>query len=400
MLAHLLLIVAILVGHAALIALIVNVSHGIGWHSRWSDALTLAVLGGLVLLTLPVGVWALMHPWADWPLTLKAYAVPCLGLALVGLPITTVLMKLRRPPAGASLTVRPFDAAPGGSTRDLLGTGGIARLLSLPGNESLRPTVHDWELPMANLPPALDGLKIVLLSDLHMAPGYSRRYFEVVADQAAALEPDLVLCTGDVVEHPDAVSWIEPVLGRVRGQYGQFSILGNHDHQHGAWHIQEALVAARYVDLEGRWLAHSIVTPDGTRLTLALGGILAPWGSDLDATGMPEADLRIVVCHTPDHFNRIAGWGCVDLMFSGHNHGGQIRLPVIGPVLMPSRYSRRYDRGFFRSGRTLMYVSQGLGAKHPIRWNCPPELTRLTLRRAVATPSGRPESAGAGRHSA
>ena len=70
-------------------------------------------------------------------------------------------------------------------------------------------------------------------------------------------------------------------------------------------------------------------------------------------------------------------------MLSGHNHGGQVRFPVIGPVLMPSLYSRRFDRGFFRSGRTLMHVSQGVAGKHPVRYGCPPEISRLVLRAAV-----------------
>jgi predicted MPP superfamily phosphohydrolase len=293
-------------------------------------------------------------------------------------------------------SVRSFDPSDGQPRHSLIGTGGIASLLRLPGNESLSPEVHDWEVPVPGLPPALDGLKVVLLADLHMAPGYSRRYFDAVADQALALDADLVLCTGDVVEHPDAVTWIEPVLGRIRGRLGQYSILGNHDHQHGAWHIQEALAAAGYVDVEGRWQVQTVPTAAGDAVTIAFGGILAPWGADLERDSVPEADLRILLCHTPDHFGRIARWDAVDLMFSGHNHGGQIRLPVIGPVLMPSRYSRRYDRGFFQAGRLLMYVSQGLGAKHPIRFNCPPELTRLTLRCPVATGPDARSSAVAG----
>ena len=75
-------------------------------------------------------------------------------------------------------------------------------------------------------------------------------------------------------------------------------------------------------------------------------------------------------------------------MLSGHNHGGQVRLPVIGPILMPSLYSRRFDRGFFRSGRTLMHVSQGVAGKHPVRYGCLPEISRLVLRAAVPNSRG------------
>ena len=72
-------------------------------------------------------------------------------------------------------------------------------------------------------------------------------------------------------------------------------------------------------------------------------------------------------------------------MLSGHNHGGQIRLPAFGPVFMPSIYSRRFDRGFFRSGPTLMYVSEGIAGTHPARYGCPPEICRFTLRRKLAS---------------
>ena len=72
-------------------------------------------------------------------------------------------------------------------------------------------------------------------------------------------------------------------------------------------------------------------------------------------------------------------------MFSGHNHGGQIRLPLVGPVFMPSRYSRRFDRGFFRIGRTLLYVSEGVAGKHPVRYGCLPEISRFVLHASTVS---------------
>ena len=99
---------------------------------------------------------------------------------------------------------------------------------------------------------------------------------------------------------------------------------------------------------------------------------------------MPEADFRILLSHSPDRLAWAARWG-IDLMLSGHNHGGQIRFPLIGPVFMPSLYSRRYDRGFFRAGPTLLHVSQGIGGQHPLRYGgCAPEISRFVLR--VAEP--------------
>ena len=106
---------------------------------------------------------------------------------------------------------------------------------------------------------------------------------------------------------------------------------------------------------------------------------------------MPGADFRILLSHSPDQFPRASGRG-VDFVLAGHNHGGQIRLPVLGPILMPSRYSRHFDRGFFRANDSVLYVSQGIGGKHPIRFGSHPEITRFTLHAAVpAAESPRPE---------
>jgi predicted MPP superfamily phosphohydrolase len=111
---------------------------------------------------------------------------------------------------------------------------------------------------------------------------------------------------------------------------------------------------------------------------------------------MPQADFRLLLSHSPDQFSRAARWG-VDLVLSGHNHAGQIRLPFVGPIFMPSIYSRHFDRGFFRSGRSLLHVSQGIGGKHPFRFGgCLPEVTRLILR--AAGPAISSEARGRTRH--
>jgi predicted MPP superfamily phosphohydrolase len=245
----------------------------------------------------------------------------------------------------------------------------------LPGNESLDLIVRDWRIPVRGLPEGLGGLNIVHLTDWHMSPRYDRRFFEHAVDEANRLDPDLVLFTGDLVEDESAIEWVEPILGRLSARVGKLAILGNHDLLYGPDAIMRAVESAGFEDVDGRW---SIREAGGR--TIALGGTSAPWGPRLDPSFRPGADLTVVLSHSPDQFYQIASWGSVDLVLAGHNHGGQVRLPVFGPVLMPSLYSRRFDRGFFLRGRTWMYVSQGLGAKHPIRYNCRPELTRIVLQ--------------------
>jgi predicted MPP superfamily phosphohydrolase len=378
MIPYLLFLAAFAIGHAALVIWPVNVAHGLGFRSSRTEPITLVVLSLMGAITLATMVWIAGHGYPAWPLALRVYAGACVAVAVLGLPAAEIARRLRPGPGSVLATST--------ETHDLAGTiqagsGRASWLLAIPGNQSALLQVKDCRIALPDLPPTLEGLTVVHLTDLHMAPALGRRYFEAVADRAARFEPDLVLCTGDIVEHLDAIPWVAPVLGRLRGRLGQFAILGNHDAHYRPDRIRDVLADAGFLELDGRW---ERVDADGQ--AIALGGTAAPWGPRLERAAMPGADLRIVLSHTPDQFPRIARWGAVDLILAGHNHGGQVRLPLVGPVLMPSRYSRRYDRGVFRSGSTLMYVGQGIGAKHPVRINCPPELTRLVLvRDPIAT---------------
>ena len=383
-----LILAAFLLGHACLAIMAVNVAHGIGFRWKGTDTVTYGV-AALSVVAMIAGAWMLAGTgWRAWPTPVQVYAVPCLAVALIGLPAATAAKLLRKRPGNvAEGRGRVVDLAAEAGVEALVGEGLGGRMLRLPGNQSFRLAVERWSVELPGLPPALDGLKVLHLSDLHFARGFRRRYFEEVADEAARLEPDLVLFTGDLIDDAATVDWIAPVLSRVRGRLGQFAILGNHDIYYDLDAIRRELAAAGFADLDGRW---ATVAAGGS--TLALGGTSAPWGPDLDPAARPAADATLVLSHTPDRFPRIAGWG-VDMVFAGHNHGGQFRLPVIGPVLMPSRYNRRFDMGFFRAGRTLMYVSRGVAGKHPLRYNCLPEITGFTLR-APAVASSIPRHAG------
>ena len=290
------------------------------------------------------------------------------------LPINSLLLAVRRRPAGIVGHSKRVDLREGCGASALIGTGGRAWELRLPGNEAFALRLREWELVYPDLPESLDGLSIVQLSDLHFATCYDRRYFERVVEACRDWTADLVVVTGDLIEHDETIAWIEPVLGRLEARLGKYAILGNHDVEHQPERVLEALAEAGFESLEGRWV--SVAVNDAV---LALGGTSAPWGPLPDPGTIPPAEFRLLLSHCPDQFYRAAGWG-MDLVLSGHNHGGQIRLPAVGPVFMPSRYSRRFDRGFFRRGRTLMYVTEGIAGTHPARYGCPPEVCRFVLR--------------------
>jgi predicted MPP superfamily phosphohydrolase len=97
-----------------------------------------------------------------------------------------------------------------------------------------------------------------------------------------------------------------------------------------------------------------------------------------DESGLP---LRILLAHSPDEF-KWAQANEVDLMLAGHLHGGQVRLPLLGAIVSPSRYGVRYALGVFTAGNTVMHVSRGTGSLTPLRYNCPPEISLLTLNSA------------------
>ena len=231
-------------------------------------------------------------------------------------------------------------------------------------------------MAIPGLPAPLDGLRIVQLTDLHMAPCFRPAFFERVIDACRGWEADLVVLTGDIVDDDAAIAWIEPCSRRWRPGWGSSRSSAITTRTTSRRRSSRSWPAP---DSRPWRVAGRPSTPDGA--TIAVGGTSAPWGPDVDPAAMPPADFRILLSHSPDRFYRAAEWG-IDLMLSGHNHGGQIRLPSIGAVFMPSIYSRRFDRGFFRRGRTLMYASDGIAGMHPVRYGCPPEVTRFVLRPA------------------
>ena len=374
-------LVPLAVGHVALFVVALNMLHSTAIPERVLDGLNLAWLAALVagLVAMVVG-----GSWTGWPPAGQAYAVSCLVMALVAIPVVTTVRAFRRPPSGVATRDSEIDLGAGPDAVDAIGDGKYSWLLRLPGNHALRLRKVDCELTLPGLPPALDGLAVVHLTDLHFARCYRRAFFEAVADEAARWDADLVAFTGDLLDDAETYDWTEPVMGRLKGRLGQFSILGNHDHSLRPGRARRSLRKAGFADLEGRWVRLEV---DGA--TLAIGGTSAPWGPRLDYGAAPDADFRLVLSHSPDQFPAAAAAG-VNLILAGHNHGGQVRLPGFGPLLMPSLYSRHFDRGFFRNGSSTLYVSQGVGGKHPIRYGCTPEVTRFVLR---AAPAFRPHAA-------
>jgi uncharacterized protein len=371
----LLLVLPAAIGHLCHFVLLINVASGLGYPESIMDRVRFCLFAAFWVSS---GILLWMHvknPYWNWPWPLLSYAFLCVISGIVFLPAASLYLAIRKRPDGITGSSRKVNLALDAGHGSFIGGGRHSWLLRLPGHDSFWLCLREWEVTVPGLPPSLDGFQIVQLSDLHFARCFERRFFERIVDLTCEWTADLLLLTGDIVEHDDVIEWIEPVLGRLEGRLGKFAVLGNHDHENRPRDVESELARSGFVVLEGRWTLVS----DGGPSTIAIGGTSAPWGPPLDPLAAPAADLRILLSHSPDLLYRARGWNA-DLMFSGHNHGGQIRLPLVGAVFMPSRYSRRFDRGFFRANGTLLYVNEGIAGKHPVRFGCPPEVSRFVLR--------------------
>jgi predicted MPP superfamily phosphohydrolase len=184
-----------------------------------------------------------------------------------------------------------------------------------------------------------------------------------------------VCLTGDVADSDEHHSWIGPLLGKLVWKEAAVAILGNHDHRHDVEAIRTELRELGMLVPENSW--HEL-TVRGERLVVV--GNEEPWLRGVDLGGCPEGPFRLCLSHTPDNLR----WACcngMDLVLSGHVHGGQIRMPPFGSILIPSKCGRRYDHGAYEVGGTLLHVSRGLSGEHPVRYNCRPEVTLITLRK-------------------
>ncbi len=240
--------------------------------------------------------------------------------------------------------------------------------------------VERADITLADLPRAFDDYRIAFLTDLHLSAVVPRWFLARAVASTLTLEPDLVLLGGDFVSHSGryALGLVE-LLKPLAAPDGVFAVLGNHDHYVGAELVRGALASAGI-----RELRNASVPLRRGDATLAVGGVgdLRFDAIDFDAVaaGLAPHVPRIVVSHDPDVFAYWPPDVRLDLMLSGHTHGGQAHLPLLGPPYVPSQFGFRYLAGQVREGARQLYVSRGVGAiTAPFRWRCPPEVTLVVL---------------------
>jgi predicted MPP superfamily phosphohydrolase len=249
----------------------------------------------------------------------------------------------------------------------------------------LRIVRHDFFLP--RWPERLNGFTIALLSDFHYDAYFSVHPLRSAIPIVNALRPDLIALTGDFVTSPSigdpqkAALAAEPCAGllcQMAAPHGLWAVLGNHDDSTDRRHVTHALQAANIHVLANQSEA---IEHDGARFWLAGVHDVLSGTADLQKAvhGLPAGEAVVLLAHEPD-FADAAARLPIDLQLSGHSHGGQVRVPPLPPLYLPP-LARKYVWGAFRIGELTLYTSAGLGTIGlPIRLNCRPEITLLTLR--------------------
>jgi predicted MPP superfamily phosphohydrolase len=246
-------------------------------------------------------------------------------------------------------------------------------------DESDQLVVERVQIPIRNLKPALEGFTIVQLTDFHLYPLTQLDLVERAVTIANRLKPNLIVLTGDYVWHEaEAVFDLAPVLANLDTQHGVFSIIGNHEIWTDIDAIRTAFAAERLPILENQGLPLTVGQD-----VLYLAGVDDGWSGhpDLDTalTGLPDGAPVILLAHEPDLADTFSQDGRVSLQLSGHSHGGQIRLPRVGAILLPYM-AWKYDQGLYRVNDMWLYTNRGIGmTNEPVRFNCPPEITEITL---------------------
>ncbi|MBE0645330.1 MAG: metallophosphoesterase [Bacteroidetes bacterium] len=236
---------------------------------------------------------------------------------------------------------------------------------------------------LPRLPRELRGLRIVMVSDIHSGPYMSKDDMDRYVARINALKPDVILLPGDFVQSRNEE--VEPVCDafvKLRARHGVYGSTGNHDYFDDADYISKELAHAGVRMLRNE---HTLIEVKGKELALVgLDDVRS--GHPFDSLfrqavdGLDSSLPNIVLCHKPYYLEEASEYGA-GLMVSGHTHGGQFVLArVFGTVITPAALISGYVEGLYRLDATQLYVTRGIGTVGiPVRFNCPPEITVLTL---------------------
>ncbi len=244
---------------------------------------------------------------------------------------------------------------------------------------ALSPVVRRIPMHFRDLPKELDGFQILHLTDFHIDG--TEGLAEVLAESLSKLRPDLCVLTGDYrFEDRGPCDEVYPlmrdIVASIRARHGVFGVLGNHDPAEVAFELEE--MGVEMLVNESAEIRHRDAS-------LWLVGVDDPFDYQTDdlpkaLLEVPQSGFKILLAHAPEIYEAAAGHG-IHIYLSGHTHGGQIRLPILGAVRRNAKCPRSCSFGHWHHRGMQGYTSAGVGCSSlPIRINCPPELAIIELR--------------------
>ncbi len=258
--------------------------------------------------------------------------------------------------------------------RDLAGS--LSQVARYALNEANTLSVEKTQIRLKRLPKNLDGFRLVHLSDIHHSPFTDIEHIYRAVRIANSLKPDMFVLTGDYVSHESGyIAQMAEVLGKLESEFGTFACLGNHDHWTDAEMVTNLLREANI----------RVLINEGFRFKAKDASF---WLAGVDDYMVGKTDLRsalrgsfpdemtMLLAHNPIIVRRAARIG-VDLMLSGHTHGGQVKFRDDENRILPRR---KLKNGLYRRKDTQIYITRGIGTVVlPVRYGCPPEISLLEL---------------------
>lgn len=237
--------------------------------------------------------------------------------------------------------------------------------------------INVYKIPVPRLPQSFTNFTIAQLTDLHYGLLMPAFMIERLITKVVQLKTDIIVCTGDYVDQAaEEIDVVWPLLMKLQARRGIYSVLGNHDH----WADSDR--SLYWLERSGQNLRHRAIPLVNGDERVWLGGAGDLWEDELKIDEMfqnvLEDDCKIVLSHNPDSVDTNFKTK-IDLVISGHTHGGQVQLPGIGAPILPVK-NYLYSDGFIPAKKTNLFISRGLGwSILPVRFNCFPEVAVLKL---------------------
>jgi predicted MPP superfamily phosphohydrolase len=369
-------------------------AHRVWWRQRWVKytALTIPLLVAIGLV-----IWGTAHEhqsttWIAVGAGLTSILFAQLGALLLALLIAAILRGVLFVAKGAS---RPEQLAADADRRRFL-RAGLAAIPLMSATAAAAGTIRSAQAPAIpriplmypDLPPDLEGLRILQLSDMHVGPYVGLDDVERLLQRAAALEPDLVVVTGDICDHlPDYLATLQCLEG-LSPRLGTYASLGNHEYFRGVRAVRACFDQSSIPLLVDQGITISVgaaklhVTGADDPRFLGDDAAHARLRRSVEASldGAPADAFQLLMSHRSQAFDTAAPLG-VQLTLSGHTHGFQLGFG--GRSLFESWLPEKYIWGHYGGGATQLYTSAGVGHWFPFRLGCPPEAPLFTLTSAT-----------------